>query len=430
MGVSLKKAIDLDVAQMVRLGFDAFRVHVWDREISDKEGNLLNNEHLDLFDYLISRLAANNIKIIITPIAWWGTGWPEPDTKAPGFSQYYSKLELVTNKNAREAERNYIKQFINHINKYRKLAYKIDPSIIAMEVINEPAHPEDQKETTGYINEMVKAFRDAGFTKPLFYNISQNWSDTPGAQAVCNADVQGLSFQWYPTGLVHNSMLKGNYLINVDHYSIPSDSLIDYKNKTKMVYEFDAADIGGAYMYPAIVRSFREAGMQFAVMFCYDPTQIAWSNTEYGTHFMNLLYAPSKALSLMIAAKAFHELPRYKSYGNYPENNKFGNFLVNYDENLSEYNTDTAFYYSSSSYDNPKNINTIKHIAGCGNSVIVKYDGTGSYFLDKIQNGIWKLEVYPDVLWIRYPFGPTSMSRQVARLFWNERNMNLSIDDL
>src|SRR5665647_343612 len=77
LGLSLKKAIDIDVAQMVRLGLDAFRVHVWDREISDKNGNVINNEHLDLFDYLLSRLETNNIKIIITPIAWWGNGWPE-----------------------------------------------------------------------------------------------------------------------------------------------------------------------------------------------------------------------------------------------------------------------------------------------------------------------------------------------------------------
>jgi len=61
-----------------------------------------------------------------------------------------------------------------------------------------------------------------------------------------------------------------------------------------MVYEFEAADIGASYMYPAIIRSFRQAGMQFAAMFSYDPSQIAWSNTEYGTHFMNLLYTPSK----------------------------------------------------------------------------------------------------------------------------------------
>ena len=72
LGVDLKKAIELDVAHMARLGFDAFRVHVWDREISDSNGNLLLNEHLDLFDFLLATLAKYNIKSILTPIAWWG----------------------------------------------------------------------------------------------------------------------------------------------------------------------------------------------------------------------------------------------------------------------------------------------------------------------------------------------------------------------
>jgi hypothetical protein len=151
-------------------------------------------------------------------------------------------------------------------------------------------------------------------------------------------------------------------------------------------------------MYPAIARSFREAGMQFAAMFSYDPVQIAWSNTEYPTHFVNLLYAPSKAISLMIAAKAFRELPRGKSFGNYPDNTRFGNFRVGYENNLSELNSATEFIYSNTTATLPIDANSLVHVAGCGNSLIVQYDGTGAYFLDKLAEGIWRLEVYPDVL--------------------------------
>ncbi|MFH1195432.1 MAG: cellulase family glycosylhydrolase [bacterium] len=429
LGLSLRQAIDLDVEQMVRLGFDAFRVHVWDREISDKDGNLLQNEHLKLLDYLLTRLAENNIKTIITPIAWWGNGWPEPDEQTPGFSSYYKKVEMVTDSNARTAQRNYLKQFIEHKNKFNGIDYKNDPSIIAVEIINEPHHPDDATVVTGYINEMVQVLRDAGLAKPIFYNISENWSDTQ-ANAVTAANIDGVSFQWYPTDLVHNRMLKGNYLINVNKYLIPSENVACLDSKAKMVYEFDAADIGGSYMYPAMARSYREAGMQFATMFSYDPVQIAWSNTEYPTHFLNLFYTPSKAISLMIAAKAFHDLPRMKSYGNYPNNNRFENFSVNHETDLSELNSTTHFYYSNSTGSTPKNISSLEHIAGVGNSSLINYDGTGSYFLDKLEEGIWRLEVYPDALWIRDPFKQTSMSRQVSKLFWNEREMSISLPDL
>ena len=76
LNIDPEKAIDADVYHMARLGLDAFRVHVWDVEISDSLGNLLENEHLRLFDYLIKKLKDRNIKILITPIAFWGNGYP------------------------------------------------------------------------------------------------------------------------------------------------------------------------------------------------------------------------------------------------------------------------------------------------------------------------------------------------------------------
>jgi len=88
LGVDLKAAIDQDVYQFARLGLDLFRVHVWDCEISDTLGNLLSNEHLDLFDYLLAQLKKHHINAIITPIAYWGNGWPEQDEVTPGICPY------------------------------------------------------------------------------------------------------------------------------------------------------------------------------------------------------------------------------------------------------------------------------------------------------------------------------------------------------
>ena len=44
LGIDLEKAIELDVYHLSLLGVDAFRVHVWDTEISDTVGNLLEND--------------------------------------------------------------------------------------------------------------------------------------------------------------------------------------------------------------------------------------------------------------------------------------------------------------------------------------------------------------------------------------------------
>jgi hypothetical protein len=177
-----------------------------------------------------------------------------------------------------------------------------DPDVIAVELNNEPGHSGSKQDVTNYINRLVAAMRTVGWTKPLYYNIAQN---PFYADAVSRADIDGVSFQWYPTGLVANQEVKGNFLPNVDHYTIPFDTIPQYRNKSKMVYEFDAADVLQSCMYPAIARSFREAGFQWATQFAYDPTALAYANTEYQTHYLNLLYTPSKAISLLNCIQSF-----------------------------------------------------------------------------------------------------------------------------
>ncbi|RZJ59363.1 MAG: hypothetical protein EOO58_04110, partial [Hymenobacter sp.] len=96
-GTPPQEAIDQDVYHLSRLGVDAFRLHVWDIEITDTAGNLQQNEHLRLLDYLITKLKERNIKIILTPIAYWGNAYPEPKNTGTGFSSIYDKGQAYTN---------------------------------------------------------------------------------------------------------------------------------------------------------------------------------------------------------------------------------------------------------------------------------------------------------------------------------------------
>lgn len=427
VGKDLKKAIRDDVYHFSRLGLDAFRVHMWDQEITDSLGNLLVNEHLDLFDYLLQQLEKRNIKIIITPIAFWGNGYPERDERTPGFARVYGKDQSVVKEEAIKAQENYLQQLMNHVNPYTKTTYKDDQSIIAVEINNEPHHSGPKEKTTEYVNRLAAAIRSTGWTKPVFYNISESpfYSD-----AIAKANVEGHSFQWYPSGLVANHEQKGNFLPNVDRYTIPFDSVAAYRNKTRMVYEFDAADILQSYMYPAMARSYRTAGFQWCTQFAYDPMATAYANTEYQTHYLNLAYTPSKAISLLIASKAFHRLPRLKSYGYFPTDTLFDVFRVSYKNSLSEMNSDEEFYYSNSTDSKPKDITKLKHIAGVGNSPLVQYEGTGAYFFDKVENGVWRLEVMPDIVQIRDPFERASPNKEVTRLEWSENKLTIKLPDI
>ncbi|QQS36994.1 MAG: cellulase family glycosylhydrolase [Ignavibacteriales bacterium] len=425
--LSHKEIIDMDVQQFKRLGMNAYRIHVWDREVSDREGNLLNNEHIELLDYLIYKLIENDIYIILTPIAWWGTGWPEPDIETPGFSSFYSKIESTTKPEVLKAHFNYLKQFVNHKNSFTGKTYKDEKHIIAFEVFNEPNLPKDSDSVSNYVNATVKVLRDEGITKPIFFNISEN----PGKEqwiGVASSNIQGISFQWYPTGLVKYSELKGNYIPNVFSYPIP-DYTDKINNKAKMVYEFDAADIGRSYMYPLMAHGFREAGMQWATMFAYDPTPLAQYNSEYSTHYLNLLYTPQKALSFLIGGQLFNQRKlAQKIFDN--TSVKMENVFFDYENDLSVLNTSDKLYYSNSTNEQPIDVQQLKHIAGYGNSKVVKYDGRGTYFLDKIKDGLWKLELYPDAIWLRDPFGRNGLDEPAAKLIWKSHEMKISLPDL
>ncbi|WAJ71684.1 hypothetical protein [Catenovulum adriaticum] len=433
-GIDHKKAIDMDVDHIARLGLTAYRIHIWDRQISDHQGNLLTlkdgNDHLDLFDYAVKKFAEKNIKVVITTISWWGSGWPEPDPTEPGFSSLYEKYQMNQNPEAIKAQQKYLTQFLNHVNPYTGKTYQQDENIIAFELFNEPKHTATPQKSAAYIEKLIKTAKDAGVTKPLFYNTSEQGYDPDFAKALCETSIDGVAFQWYPTGLVKNSRFNSNVLPIVTRYTNPFADIKACDNKAKMVYEFDAADIDNAYTYPVMARSFREAGFQWATQFAYDPSVIAHTNSEYNTHYLNLLYTPKKAISLMIAAQVFTRQQRLANAGSYPQNNQFGEFNIDPVNNLSELNSDTHFYYSNSTQSQPVNPKKLQHIAGTSNSKAVQYSGSGAYFLDKLDSGVWQLEVYPDMQLIEDPYQNSSEHREVRRLFQTEQNMKLELTGL
>lgn len=424
LGADRKEAIGRDVYHMSRLGINAYRIHVWDVEISDGEGNLLENEHLDLLDYTIAAFAKRGAKTLITAIAFWGNGWPEGDDKSlPGFSNRWGKREATVDKHCIAAQERYLKQLLNHRNPYTGYAYKDDPNIVAVELNNEPDHTAEvpDKEVTAYINMLAKAARATGCRKPILYNIAQN---PERARAVTAARIDGVTCQWYPSGLVSGKARKENFLPAVAHYNLPYDT----KGKARIVYEFDAADIDGAYMYPAMARSFREAGFQWATQFAYDPLAMAAYNTDYQTHWMNLVYTPAKAVSLRIAAEAFKSLPKGGSYGQYPANDRFGDFRVSYREDLSLLNRDTLYCYSNATGEVPVASERLRHIVGHGSSPVVKYSGNGAYFLDKTDDGNWRIEVYPDVVETTDAYARhNALNRKVALIQSASRKMQVDL---
>ncbi|SJN24842.1 hypothetical protein [Sphingobacterium faecium] len=426
-GVNHKEAIDRDVYHLARLGYNAYRIHIWDVEISDATGNLLENEHLDLLDYLFFKLQEKGIRILITGMTNFGNGYPEKNEATGAFTYLFDKCQVHADPRAIAAQKTYITQLLRHKNPYTGYAYQEDPYVVGFEINNEPCHIGSVHTTAAYIKEMVTAMKKAGNKKPIFYNVSHNIDHVP---AYFNADIQGTTYQWYPVGLVAGKQRQGNFLPYIDQYNIPFSSVKGFANKAKAIYEYDPADNLYGYMHPAMVRTFRSAGFQWITQFAYDPIDIAAYNTEYQTHYLNLAYTPAKAISTLIAAEIAYTIPRNQQFPAYPLDTLFGDFTVSYKQDLSVMNTPEKFYYSNETSSFPKQIDRLQHIAGYRSSPVVGYTGSGAYFLDQLEDGLWRLELMPDAEQVADPFGKPSLSREVTQILHTPHMMDIKLPNL
>ena len=423
-----KKLIEQDMTHFARMGWDALRLSFWgDWECCDRDGNLIENDHLDLLDYLIYRAKERDLHMLLSPIVTYSSMWPgADDPSAVGFSRYYKKEELGTNPKAIAAQVNYTKQLLNHVNPYTKLALKDEPYICFLELINEPAqHPQDFDGSVSYINALVDAVRETGCQKITFFNFSQDFAM---AQALAASKVDGVSFAWYPSGLVSGHQLSGNFLRTVDNFSPMLAP--ELAGRPRVVYEYDMPDVMSGYHYPAMVRTFRSVGAQSAAMFSYDMLATAPYNLGWQTHCLNMVYTPQKAASAIIASQVMRRIPRMQPVEPYPANTRFGDFRVSYEDNLSELVSSDLYYYSNNTHSRPPSPGKLRRIMGFGSSPVVRYEGAGLYFLDKIADGVWRLEVYPDSLQIDDPFAPTRTDRLVFRLISRAWPMTVDIRDL
>ncbi|MDE5941468.1 MAG: cellulase family glycosylhydrolase [Muribaculaceae bacterium] len=427
LGIDHKQAIDRDVYHMSRMGANAFRLHLWDAELADSIGNLVDNHHLDLLDYLIASLEKRNITIILTAQTNFGNGYPEKNIDTGAFTYDFGKCEIHENPEAIKAQKRYIGQLVKHVNPYTGTSYGNDGAIIAMEINNEPCHQSNPQQVKDYINTMAKTMRKNGWRKPILYNVSHNM---PVAEGYFSADIDGATYQWYPVGLVAGHERKGNFLPYVDSYRLPYTGMKGEKNKAKVIYEFDPADMLDSYMFPAVARTFAREGFQWATQFAYDPIDIARFNTEYQTHYLNLAYTPQKALGMKIAAKVMETTPVDADYGKYPADTVFGPVTVSYRRNLAVLNTPREYFHTNNTDLPPVDRDSLVAIAGYGSSPIVAYQGRGAYLIDRVKPDIWRLEVMPDVLYSADPFGKPSLNREAAHAISASHPITLDIPSL
>lgn len=419
-GLDHKAEIRKDVAHFRRLGLNSIRLHTFDVQFSTKDGRFVDNHHVELLDYLIDHCARNGIKTVLTPIAWWGA----PASKAPkGFSVDWTIQQMVSDPKARELQVRFLREYMNHVNRYTGRRYADDPAIVAFELINEPHYPKDwpDEKVTEYIDCLVDAIRSTGCTKPLFYNC---WEKR---NAACGrSKIDGVTGNHYPTGLVADRELPGSQLGRVVESTILPDASV--ASKMRMIYEFDCADVGGAYMYPAMARLFRHEGCFAANQFQYDTLATAARNSAWKTHHLSLVYTPAKAISFAIAAEAFRCSPKGCPFVPDVRTMAFDGFRIDVARNLSQLVTETDYLYTADPLDPPPSPERLRRVWGVGSSSVAAVSGNGAYFLDRAAKGVWRLQLYPNVVDLRDPYcGEKSLKHMIVR---ERRSVKLALPDL
>ena len=73
LGKEHLRAVDEDLDHLQLLGVDFLRLHMYEREITDPAGNLVENANLRVFDYLMDQCEKRNIFLMIAPISYWNS---------------------------------------------------------------------------------------------------------------------------------------------------------------------------------------------------------------------------------------------------------------------------------------------------------------------------------------------------------------------
>ena len=150
LGKDHYRAVDEDFRHFSELGVRFLRIHLYDREITDPEGNLVENGNLDVLDYVLKKSEEQGIYLMMTPIVWWNTVstqlaaerdyayWYCSSHPGFGFSNFYSKDSLLWNDDALQCQKRYFRTLFGHRNRWTGKRFCEHSQIVAVEPFNEP----------------------------------------------------------------------------------------------------------------------------------------------------------------------------------------------------------------------------------------------------------------------------------------------------
>lgn len=436
----LKKVTDESFKELELMNISSIRCHLTPGDFVDFDGNIVETVYLDILDYMTAEALKRGIYVTIAFINHMGSAHIQNSMWA-----HISREEWMYNKEVVEKSKKYIAQLLNRRNPYINTTYKETTNIAMWEIINEPsvysydaiqntvyfddflfwlkcngkrdskqAYLEYREELVhGYINAIYKLIRDTGAKQPVAWSL--NWhrymrdhedvfhaaatSDVE-VVAMCNYPGQDLVGKYYGrnpkdlTKIDFTEWFKTYYNDETGYGWALSDL---FKNKAKVVYEFETFFNQSSYLYPIQAQYFRALGVQAAQMWTYSLS--AYAPYSAGSHVLSLTCTPRKAAGFIVANEIFRTTRLYEKYPiDSPNEQVTNHYAISKKRDISIYSDADKFYYSGDVTNwNPLTINdNVKEVMGYGSSSLVKYNGTGLYFI-KEESGKLLLTILPDV---------------------------------
>ena len=463
---SYYKIIDEGLGEIQQLGCDVIRVTLSPHELAYFDGSLKDSPNIRILDYLTSRCRQRGIYYYFAFINELGAndknvmGTLMEDINGGGKISYY---DWLLDPDFIQHSQQYIRNLLTRKNLYDGVRMIDDPTFCIAELVNEPHTPEvDDPEapfhqyyslwlksrempntdenfqswrkdyTLKYINQMCDFFVEIGCEAPVAWShkwsmaIRHNGGDAEW-QASLESKVPAVCFSTYPTqGTVYNYVRdakKDLRKLGLEHNSFPylQDSYNQrelqgwanepaFRDKAHYVYEWETHANMTSYMYPAMAKYFRAQGAQIATMWTYILPKL--SNYITAQHLLNLKSTPAKSATFIAAGEVFRNTPLYLPYETSGEDEDyFKNTATDFKEGISAYADDTSLIYSGDMpqryVDHLLSTDQLKHgfdrIVGVGNSPLVKYGGTGLYFVSFNHSGSAVIQILPDCEWLRSP---------------------------
>ena len=154
LGKEHLRAVDEDLDHLQLLGVDFLRLHMYEREITDPAGNLVENANLRVFDYLMDQCEKRNIFLMIAPISYWNSVqnqleqerlyayWNIGAQEAFGFTNFYSIDALLWHPEALACQERYFRSLFAHRNAFSGKLLREYRNLVVWELVNEMQFPD------------------------------------------------------------------------------------------------------------------------------------------------------------------------------------------------------------------------------------------------------------------------------------------------